>query len=318
VTPLIFYHRDQDGACAAWCVLQRYPDAECVSVQYGDPVPLELAGGRAVWVVDFSWPSDELRALGEVADGLTVIDHHRTSEVWLYGWISGISPGRGVLTGSRAFDLWALEGEYRAVWDPDRSGCGLTWDTLFPGQPRPWFVDYVEDRDLWRWALPDSRAVNAYLGTLESGPRRFDKLDVSFDGHLIEAGEAVLRYQARLVDAICEHAREERLPLPPHARPGDWARLRRPRVPTVHSHVLCSEVGNQLASEPGVPFAVVVEDCADGSVYHLRSVPCEACVTEPVNEPCRAERCICVDVSQIAEAYGGGGHRHAAGFEVKP
>jgi hypothetical protein len=356
-TPLVLYHRDQDGACAAWCVLQHYPDAECVSVQYREgPPPHELAEGRDVWVVDFSWPAEELQTLAEAAESLTVIDHHKTASEALRDFIGAHSPPLGKPTGT--WWRWGTAGTGRSVFfDLARSGAGLTWDVLNPGEPRPWFVDYVEDAALGRWELPDSKAVSAYLGTLEGGPRRFNeippvpltdergrRLDISI---VVGAGEAILRYQARLVRGICEQARMELLPeMPPHPDcpmcDGSgthreeheawaietmlcmcvWPPHTAP-VPTVHSHVLASEIGNALASEPGVPFAVVVSEGPEETRYELRSVPCVRCHGKG-NAGEAAPHIICgtcngtggVDVSEIAKPYGGGGHKHAAGFVV--
>ena len=45
--------------------------------------------------------------------------------------------------------------------DLDRSGAVLAWEHFHPGRPVPLLLRYVQDRDLWRWALPRSREVNA-------------------------------------------------------------------------------------------------------------------------------------------------------------
>ena len=84
-----------------------------------------------------------------------ILDHHKTAQA-------------------------ALDGADYATFDMKRSGAGLAWDYLFGKDraaytpslrrasqvayvPRPWWVDYTEDQDLWNWALPNSHEVNAYL-----------------------------------------------------------------------------------------------------------------------------------------------------------
>lgn len=306
---LCLYHDDADGACSAWVVQCKHPDAECVAVQYGEPVPLELAKGRHVSVVDFSYPVDGLQALADVVASLLVIDHHKTGRERLLSLVGEDQRLRAVM--AQAFDI--LSARLRVAFDSERSGAGLTWDTLFHGEPRPWFVDYVEDRDLWRWALPESELVNAYLSSFPPGPEAFGKSEYVFDNWnprvLIEsadsnlawnypfdvyhAGDAILRYRARLVESMVERARSGRLP----GGFDDEGRSICPgNVPITNAPVLQSEVAHELAK--GQPFAAVYWDDDEGNrVWSLRS-----------DEDG-------VDVSDIAKRYGGGGHPHAAGFK---
>ena len=293
--PLCLYHDDHDGAAAAWCVLQVHPDAQCVPVQYSDLTPAQihelrnLVTNRDVWIVDFSYPSAVLQVLSLRATSLTVIDHHQTARFELLA-VVGVEGAEG------SFDL--DYGAVRVVYDVERSGAGLTWDTLFPGRPRPWFIDFVEDRDLWRWALPNSKAINAFLGTWPSTPKSFFRLvsepwadlDEDTKRGVSQSGVAVVSYKKQLVRRICENATTSEFRIqgtidkvPTYVE-----------VPTVNSPVLQSEVGNELCQ--GKPFAGVWWETADGDTrWSLRS-----------DEDG-------LDVGEIAKAFGGGGHRHAAG-----
>jgi oligoribonuclease NrnB/cAMP/cGMP phosphodiesterase (DHH superfamily) len=153
-TPLCLHHDDRDGDCAAWVVRQLHPNVECVAVNYGDPVPARSAVGRVVYVVDFSWPLEQLFELEVAAARLTVIDHHRSAQSTLL---------KLKFNGA---------GTTRIVYDNDRSGCGLTWDTLFPDERRPWFVDYVEDRDSTRTFRRCLRVRSTFNGCHNNRPRR--------------------------------------------------------------------------------------------------------------------------------------------------
>ena len=53
------------------------------------------------------------------------------------------------------------------VFDMKRAACQIAWDYFFPDLQRPWFVDYVADRDLWNWELPLSNEINAGFTRLE-------------------------------------------------------------------------------------------------------------------------------------------------------
>jgi uncharacterized protein len=86
----------------------------------------------------------------------------------------------------------------------DSSECGtsLTWRCLFPDQAPPPVIAYIKDKDLWRWELPDSRAIAAGLLQTFKGDRFDGILDVDLaemkriGGPMLEAlalrvGEAV-------------------------------------------------------------------------------------------------------------------------------
>jgi len=296
--PLCLYHNDADGACSAWIVQQVHPDVECVPVSYGEEPPLELAAGRLVYVVDFSYEAAQLQLLAAVAEWLLVVDHHKTGRdrLWALAY-----PGEPC--DEKAFDIARRHVEHRrrVVFDMDHAGCGLTWRTLFPDKRPPWWVDYVEDRDLWRWKLPRSRSINAYLGSLPFGPEMFG--DLPAPPLVVEAGDAILRYQRQQVETLCRGAYRGQLPrVTPHrsvAHDGFLVDLRGAfaEVPIVNTPALISEVGNALAE--GEALAAVWYVRRDGTVkWSLRSVEGGA------------------DVGTIAQLYGGGGHKRAAGFST--
>lgn len=264
--PLVIYHADcADGFTAAWVAHLYYTkrgiDPELVAARYGDAPP-DVAG-RDVLIVDFSYPREVLVRMHEEARALLVLDHHKTARE-------------------------ALEGLPFAFFDEGRSGAMLAWDYFFSDRPEgfrvPDLVRYVQDRDLWRWELPQSREINAALGSLDFDLERWtDLAGVGLEG-LIEGGRAILRYQERVLRRQLARART--------------CDFLGHRAPVVNATALVSELGNALAVEH--PFAVVWFEVEGGYVYSLRSS-----ASNPAH----------VDVSQLAREHGGGGHRHAAGFK---
>ncbi|MGM0577779.1 MAG: DHHA1 domain-containing protein [Myxococcota bacterium] len=257
--PLVIFHDGcPDGFCAAWVARKRFPDAELAGWRHGDDPP--DVTGRDVWIVDFAFSRRATRTMAQQASSLRILDHHATARD----------------------DLGDLP---YATFDMERSGCGLAWDTLFPDEPRPWLVDYVEDRDLWRWALPDSREVNAAMETL---PDDFDAWDAVLAGGpegLVARGRAILDWKAVHVEHL--------------ARRAGRRRMAGHDVPVVNAALLQSELGNALSE--GEPFAVMWTEGEDGSrSYSLRSRPGG------------------VHVGDVAKRFGGGGHPRAAGFSMSP
>jgi oligoribonuclease NrnB/cAMP/cGMP phosphodiesterase (DHH superfamily) len=263
--PLVLFHAScNDGFCAAW-IYRRFVNPECEfrAVQYGWEPP--AVDDREVVILDFSFERALLLEMQERARSLLVLDHHQTA----------------------AADLEGLD---FCVFDLSKSGARLTWEHFFDPQASasidipPWLVDYTEDKDLWRWNLPDSRAINA---TLESYPRLFhiwDGIARRSPEELAIEGKAILRFQDRLIR--------------PRVKNHSWAHIGGFQVPVTNSTGLSSEIGNRMAQ--GHPFAAVFFIRPDGKVvYNLRSTGDEA-----------------IDVSEIAHQYGGGGHKNAAGFTI--
>lgn len=256
---LVIYHANcVDGFTAAWIANRFYAFVEFLSVAYGDtPPPVE---GRDVLIVDFSYPRATLLQMHSVAKSLQVLDHHKTAEK-------------------------DLEDLGFCIFDMQRSGAGLTWDTLFPAQPRPILVDYVEDRDLWRFRLPESRSVNALIFTADRTWSAFTHLNKrlmrNFD-NCVGEGKACDAVVARSVDEQIRHA--------------STVRFCGHIVPMLNTTFASSEALNTLAVK--ATFAIGWRMSSDRSFhYSLRSVGQ-------------------FDVSEIAKIFGGGGHRNAAGFKL--
>jgi hypothetical protein len=256
---LIVHHGNcYDGFASAWAARKHSPNARLLAAQYKDPAP-DVAGLR-VLICDFSYPRDVLIAMKEAAAELLVLDHHKTAQA----------------------DLAGLD---FCIFDMQRSGAGITWDTLLPDVPRPWLIQHVEDRDLWRFALYGTREIHAALSSVPFEFDAWDTFALSNRGDLIRAGAATMRFVELTAEKFAARARRMHL-----GRHEVWA----VNVPVE----FVSETGEQLkAREPHLPILGWSWDGERGDFYcSLRS------------------RDDGPDVSAIAREFGGGGHEHAAGF----
>jgi oligoribonuclease NrnB/cAMP/cGMP phosphodiesterase (DHH superfamily) len=260
--PLVIYHAQcRDGFGAAWCVWRRSANAEFFAASYGKPPP--DVTGRMVYMVDFCYPRPVLEEMADKCATMLILDHHKTAE-------AAIGPASG-------FSRPNVEVHF----DMERSGAGMTWDRFFPGQPRPWLIDYIEDRDLWKHKLPNGPAVNAFIGTI-----RFD-FEAYYKASRLDVDEV-----ARLGVAVEDKIRQYVTEVSGNALRIDFEGS---NVPIVNApQVDISELVGFLAQ--GEPFAMGWWQRSDGLFsYSLRS---------------KGD----VDVSAIAKKHGGGGHRSAAGF----
>ena len=259
--PLVIYHGGcRDGFCAAWVLHEATGGrADFHEGFYGQDPP-DVAD-RNVIMVDFCYPREIMERLAKAATSLEVLDHHKTAQAALEGFVA--------------------DGAH-VVFDMGRSGAGLAWDEYFDID-RPWPVAYVEDRDLWRHALPHAKEVSAFLGTV---PFEFDAWTNLQEMPLERAIEAGRYVEAKTRQYIREVAKNA---VRAHFHGYDVPMVNAPQVDI-------SELLNFLSH--GEPFSMGWFQRGDGRYqYSLRS---------------KGD----FDVSEIAKAHGGGGHKNAAGFQL--
>ena len=278
--PLCIYHGGcDDGFAAAWVVRQRAPFFEFYPGVYQQPPP--DVTGRHVMLVDFSYKLSVLLEMAKAARSIIVLDHHKTAAEDLSAFREPAPFARW----DRDRDPLIENGAepITALFDMERSGAGLTWDFLFVGAPRPKFIDYVEDRDLWRKKLPGG---DEFTVALRSYPQDFaiwDELVRAGPVRLIAEGASIQRFYRLRVEELKRSAYAANL--------GGWACLIA-NAP----YFAASEVAGELAEH--VAFGACYFEVERGRwQYSLRS---------------RGN----FDVSTIAARFGGGGHRNAAGFTV--
>ena len=79
---LVIYHGGcRDGFGAAWAANVAFGgDADFYAGYYGQDPP-DLAYGKDVYIVDFTYPRRQLLVLAKVAASLTICDHHQTNQI---------------------------------------------------------------------------------------------------------------------------------------------------------------------------------------------------------------------------------------------
>lgn len=293
--PLVIYHANcADGFTAAWAVRQAM-ECDFHAGVHGEQPP--AVTGRDVILVDFCYPPHVMLGLQLVARSILVLDHHKSAEADLP---ANALTADDQLTVVRIYGCatWSLfqgwveqdkcEGIRKAMiyalFDMDRSGAGIAWDFFHPGAPRPELVDHVQDRDLWRFALPGTREIQA---AVFSYPYEFEVWDL-----LMETPMETLRAQGVAIER--KH----------HKDVAELVKVAKRQMVIGHYEVPVASLPYTLASDAGhlmakgKPFAACYYDKDDGRVFSLRSTDQG------------------VDVSEVAKLYGGGGHARAAGFRV--
>lgn len=185
----------------------------------------------------------------------------------------------------------ALAVEPGCVIDQSHSGAALAWNYFHgqDGKAMPAIVRYVEDRDLWRHELPHTHEISAYLSSLTYDFEEWSTAAKTLDDDLpaaVAQGEAILRASRKAIARMVNRAYMVSFP----TASGVTA------VPAVNTAEHVSDVLNELCMEQ--PFAIAYAYKDGMWKCSLRSSSDGA------------------DVATIAEGFGGGGHKHAAGFEA--
>ena len=292
--PLCIYHGNcADGCTAAWAVWKRFgEDCEYVAANYGDAPP--DVDNRDVIIVDFSYKRAVLLEMAEAARSVFLLDHHKTAAEDLKGFLGPMGYNPDVL--AQQYDEQRIP-PISVLFDMERSGAGMAWDFFHPDTQRPAFVSHVEDRDLWRFAMPWTREVHAAMSAYPFSFSAWEEIASTPLRELVEQGAAIDRKHKRDIETL----------VPIHKR---YMVIGGHRVPVANLPMtMTSDAGNLMCTQPmdGVGdadwcaekplFAACYWDTPKGRVFSLRSVGD-------------------FDVSAIAAKYGGGGHKNAAGFTL--
>ena len=191
---------------------------------------------------------------------------------------------------SAEHDVMAFPGN---IFDNDHSGAVLAWHYFHPDQEVPELLLQVEDHDLRKFKMQDNRDFNTAIGLY---PMTFEAWDLIVEAlkdetersHFIAKGNLVARFEDKLVNGILEF--KERVLFEGNEV---WA--------VNCERTYRSIIGNRLAGfnlkEHKTPIGIVYSRF-NGKVHvSLRS---------------HGD----MDVAEIAQKYGGGGHRNASAFEV--
>lgn len=259
---VVAYHAGcPDGWCSAWVADRALRweglDVQTVAVDYGDPAPLDVAGADRIYIVDFSYPTEVLDEMAAQVDEVVVLDHHETARPY-------------------------IEGRPGSEFDMDRSGAGITWDYFHPDLARPALVDYVEDRDLWRFNLTHSREINAYIRCLPHDLEAWDAAEIRSLNEMTALGKGAQAH----VEAYCRAAAS-------HAYVASMGGREFPIVNVTYES--CSDVADYLLETTAHDMAGYFFERGDGQwQYGFRSRNG-------------------VTVNDFAAAFDGGGHPQAAG-----
>lgn len=296
-TLVIFHGFCDDGTASAWAVRQAIgaENIELYPGVYQKPPP--DVTGRDVVMVDFSYKRPVIDEIISKCKSLLILDHHKTAAEDLAGL-----PPAGVShhEWSERLRLRASHGPSTipavgVLFDMNRSGAGIAWDffhdRIHTGERRPEFIDYIEDRDLWKKELPEGDQFTIALRSYPQDMETWDALIARGVPALIAEGRGLWRYYTARIAEMKRSAYVASILYPGKLGHFHCAIANAP-------YFAASELAGELAAMEGAQFGACYFEVRPGEwQYSLRS---------------RGD----FDVSAVAKLFGGGGHAGAAGFTV--
>ncbi len=322
---VLFHANCTDGAGAMWSAWKHFGDrAEYIAVgklsKDNDKMLKKCAKAEKVFMCDMMLYYHQIQDLLGAGVEIHLLDHHVTNMntvlgsrmlvlpaaltdgkfvPFVYDWQTGDLafghdidytqniPSKDIRNVSVAVLQHDYPGQLHDFCDMSRSGAGITWDHFHSGS-RPSIIDYIEDFDLWNWALPDGDSIHTYLSqfnwrTNDEIIKRFSEFEKMTPGHLAAKGKPLSDYKNELIRKNM-------------AQVGRALVLGKYNVPILNTNHFISETGNIMAKDE--PFAVLWQLTSTGTVrISLRS---------DKNG---------LELPEIVAILGikGGGHIHAAG-----
>jgi len=275
---ICYYHKvDLDGKCSAAIVRRKYPDAECIGVNYPDKPDFSQHPGKQVFIVDFCFePEDMYDLLVHHLGAVTWIDHHKSA----IEKMSFSTYTDGVTSLIQAFD---------GKQEIGKAGCELTWEYLFPDEPTPDAVRLLGRYDVWDHSsdevlpfqygmrMEDWEPDKSYWQTLLNDPNVY--MDYLKDGDLL------LKYENQQ-NKVYANASVFPVEFEGHKA---WA---------INKYFGNSKIFETLPDAQRRPLWILFGLKNGAWKYSLYAAPDSG-----------------IDVSKIAVKYGGGGHVGAAGFK---
>lgn len=278
----IFYHNDLDGRCAAAIVrlaLKQSPTADDgYDVQY-----IEMDYNRDVPIEDIQ-PDERI----------IIVDFSFKPEVMEK--VLKITFGVVWIDHHKTIFDYKYSKELDGIRDVNFSGCELAWKYFFPDRPMPRAVELIGDRDKWAW--------------------KFGKETAEFN-----MGMQIRSHQPQ--DVVWNNLLLPFLPEYNWAEEISFTGMEHIRKDGCISLLFREQFCKDYANSSGFETMFEGHKCFALNLYHFGSETFgdridkyDVCLSFVFNGKNWQVSLYskCLDVSEIAKIYGGGGHKGAAGF----
>ena len=275
----IYHANCSDGVGAAFSAWKHFGTAaKYLPYNYGMPLP-EVPEGSVIFCLDFSFKKEVMESDWIKGKTMAILDHHVTAQEDL----KGLPEILGNINDE-------LQQGVSSRFDMTKSGAMLAWEYFHPTVMPPLLIEYIQDRDLWKFELIMTREITAYLFSEEQKFEKWLEIETmleTFEGFqsAVAQGTAILRENDKTVKMI--------------ARQAFWGEINGHKTIIVNATSTWSDVGHFLLDEK--PDAII-----SASYYRLREGKIKWSLRSRKDFNC----------AEVAKSFGGGGHAQAAGMVI--
>lgn len=272
-TVLCIYHKNCADGFAGATVLNRALRSSChidfyAGVHGGEKPEIKKGQYSTIYFVDFSYDPETILEYSQLAENVVILDHHESA--------------------MKSMSDVDLPINVHTHFDMDKSGAVITFEYFYIDVLVPLFLEYIQDHDLWKHQLSNSKEVSAGIYSLDFNFDEWESMIFSYDEeqvieNLRKRGEIILSYRQDEIDNMIEKGKYRCM----------FDGFDVPCINVPHS--FASDVGSILSKNEH--FAVCWERQSNGYKISLRS-----------------QTGYGMNVADIAKKFGGGGHPNAAGI----
>jgi uncharacterized protein len=277
-TILIYHHDDNDGNCAAAVAANNY-DRDEFAIKF-----VAINYGKEPWTEEEIKAAEKVWLVDFASDRMDeFVKACGPSLIWIDHHRTAME---------KFPDLWNSS-SIPGIRSLEKAACVLTWEFTHPENisPPP-AVAYIGDKDMWRFEYAETRAFSAGFSLMVKTPD-----DPVWDVLLGPEYEDTVNKMISIGDLLLE-AQSYKLQKA-FDRGVDFI-FHKWRARLVNTTGNISELGEFIYKKPDYDIAVMWQAVENMIVFSLRSDS-----GNPESPDCAG----------IAQQYGGGGHKNAAGFQ---
>jgi len=261
---VIYHGKCPDGFGGAWAAWKKFGAKAAYFAARDRNAPPTPLKNKIVYIIDYTYDAPIIKKLIKDNIRVTAIDHHVSQE-----------------------EATMLTEHYS--YDVKHSAAPLAWQYFHPGKPVPALLRYIEDRDIWKWAVPHSREMLMLVDLAEFDFKTWSVLAKELDDprtratHLKKGALLELHYRS-LYQKLLPNA--------------ELVKFAGKKIYALNCpYYFADDLGHELALKTH-SFALLWNESGGRIRCSLRSAGK-------------------IDVAKIAKKYGGGGHRSSAGFSFR-
>lgn len=275
---VVIYHGEcDDGFAASFAAWTHFKnDAVYLPMNFGgwgifhslDNFIQQLRG-KNVYILDFSFSLPIYRLLHEHAESITLLDHHETARE-------------------------EIEEQPGCIFMQHICAANMAWEFFNPDIPQPKFFSYIEDSDLCKYEIPETKD---FIYGLRTQPRSYEFLNSlllqSNLDNTIQQGKIISAFMHNQILDVAEHSR----PIKINNKHGMICNGNRMIADELHTYF----INQNKHSNHIIDFVLLWYK--DTNTYNIKCI-FRACTNN-------------TNVANIAKSFNGGGNYYSAGCRFK-